>query len=210
MTDKSTIRKNIYRLNQLKIWQLLVLFLIVAFIAGTFLRLNNVGMVERRTAVLAADKSGDKQQITERLYDLQRYSAAHMNSNTGPFYLEHQYQRDTQAILQQAGDDTNPNGNVYARADAICKPRFGQVYSLAYQQCMLTEIDKFPAADNPDTEVKLPEPNMYRYDFASPLISIDFAGLATGVCLAILGVILLRGATLGLLKSMLKRNYRGI
>ena len=55
MTDKRNVRFKIRRLEQVKTWQLLILFVMFAFITATFLRLNNVGMVERREAVYAAD-----------------------------------------------------------------------------------------------------------------------------------------------------------
>ena len=59
MVDKRIARRSIRRLERIKTWQLLILFVLVCFVAATFLRINNVGMVQRRNAVAIADKSGN-------------------------------------------------------------------------------------------------------------------------------------------------------
>ena len=81
MADKGRIKKNIKDLQRIKTWQLIVLLVIVGFISATFLRLNNIVMVQRREAVITADKEGSQDDIVNRLYDLQRYVSSHMNSN---------------------------------------------------------------------------------------------------------------------------------
>jgi uncharacterized SAM-binding protein YcdF (DUF218 family) len=63
------MRKNMKRLQRIKTWQLVILLIIVGFISATFLRLNNIGMIERRSAVLAADEAGKADAIQDRLYD---------------------------------------------------------------------------------------------------------------------------------------------
>ena len=45
--DKKKTKFRIKRLSQIKTWQLVVLLIMSGFISATFLRLNNVGMVER-------------------------------------------------------------------------------------------------------------------------------------------------------------------
>lgn len=210
MTQHITVRKNIRRLKTVKTWQLVLLLILVGFIAATFLRLNNVGMVERRSAVLGADKAGNIDDIQRRLYDLQRYSAAHMNAATGPFFLTHQYERDSQKILAAAADDSNPNGNIYAKADQVCKPQFGNTYSPAYQQCFLDELNKYPAASGIDNKPDLPNQSLYRHDFASPLWSPDFAGWTIVVGIVIILLIVIRFITLAILLMILKRRYRDV
>ena len=59
MADKRVARRNLRRLERVKTWQLLILFVLVCFVAATFLRINNVGMIQRRSAVATADKSGN-------------------------------------------------------------------------------------------------------------------------------------------------------
>ena len=49
--DKRKTKFRIKRLSQVKTWQLVILLIMAGFISATFLRLNNVGMIERREAV---------------------------------------------------------------------------------------------------------------------------------------------------------------
>jgi hypothetical protein len=179
----------------------------VGFIAATFLRLNNIGMVERRDAVLAADKGTDIQTTQTRLYDLQRYVSSHMNADMGTVYLEGQYKRDSQARMDAASNDGNPNGNIYKKAQEVCAPRFSG-FSQAYLQCTLDELSKFNAAGNPVTSVRLPKVDEYRHSFASPLWSADFAGFSVLICVLIIFVILARMTGLLILRTMLKMQNR--
>jgi hypothetical protein len=209
VADKRRVKKGIRQLQRVKTWQLLIVLLLVGFIAATFLRLNNIGMVQRRDAVLAADKTGDQQVMQSRLYDLQRYAATHMNGDTGAFYLEQQYRRDAQKLVDAAKDDSNPNGNINAKAEAICKPQY-TVWSPAYVQCFTDELSKFPPSPDPTQNVKLPSTSLYRYDFAAPAWSPDFAGLSVLVCFVIILMIIARLIGLGILHLLVKRHYRGI
>lgn len=207
--DKRQLRKTIWRLNRVKTWQLLVILALMAFVAATFLRLNNIGMIQRREAVLAADQTGDQETIQNRLYDLQRYSAEHMNANTGEFYLEGQYKRDVEKAIRAASDDSNDQGNIHVKADEVCRPQFA-AWSQQYVQCFTEELAKYPPSLNMEENVSLPSTNLYRHDFASPLWSPDFAGWSVMVCVALIAMIIVRLISLALLNLLLKRHYRGI
>lgn len=209
MADKRRVTHSIKQLQRVKTWQLLILLILAGFVAATFLRLNNIGMVDRRQAVLAADKAGDETVMQSRVYDLQRYTAEHMNADTGPFYLENQYRRDAQRAVDAASSDTNPNGNINAKAEAVCRPQF-TVWSPAYVQCFTDELAKYPPSPDPAQNVRLPTTELYRYDFAAPDWSPDFAGWSVLVCIAIGIMILVRLVSLGILQLLLKRHYRGI
>jgi hypothetical protein len=207
--EKRRIRKTIWRLNRVKTWQLLVVLLLMVFITATFLRLNNIGMVQRRAAVLAADQTGNPETIQSRLYDLQRFSAEHMNANTGEFYLEGQYKRDVERIIKAASDDSNPQGNIHVKADEVCRPQFA-VWSQAYVQCFTDELAKYPPSPDPTQNVSLPSTSLYRHNFASPLWSPDFAGWSVMICIVLILMIIVRLVSLGILNLLLKRHYRGI
>lgn len=185
------------------------MLLLVGFMAATFLRLNNIGMIQRREAVQTADKAGNTADMINRLYDLQRYSASHMNADSGIFYLEQQYKRDVQKIVDAAKNVGNPNGNVNVKADAVCKPQY-TAWSPAYVQCFADELAKFPPSPDPVQNVTLPSTDLYRQNFASPLWSPDFAGWSVLVCIAIIIVIAVRLISLGILRLLLKQHYRGI
>lgn len=196
-------------LQRVKTWQLLILLVIVGFLAATFLRLNNIGMIQRRDAVLAADKAGDTEAIQSRLYDLQRYASSHMNSDTSVFYLEQQYRRDAQKAVDAASNTDNPNGNINAKAEAVCRPQY-TVWSTAYVQCFTDELSKYPPSPDPAQNVTLPSTSLYRYSFVSPLWSPDFAGLSVLVCGIIILLIFTRLISIAVLRILIKRHYRGI
>lgn len=213
MAETRNIRRNVKRLSQIKTWQLVLLLLLMVFITATFLRLNNIGMIQRREAVLSADKnSTDPTIIQTRLYDLQRYVASHMNADMGTIYLEGQYKRDSQKAIDAASDDSNPNGNVFRRAQEICAPRYANLggYSQAYQQCVVSELESFSPAGNPQSSVTLPKADQYRYSYATPVWSPDFAGFSVLICIAILFLIIARLIALGVLKLVLKMRHRGV
>ncbi len=208
LADKRHIRKGIRRLQRIKTWQLLILLILAGFLAATFLRLNNIGMIQRRDAVLSADKEGDVNVIQSRLYDLQRYVFEHANASTGQFYLEHQYRRDAQKAVDAASSDSNPNGNINAKAEAVCRPQYS-VWSPAYVQCFTDELSKYPPSPDPTQNVTLPRVDLYKKEYVSPLWSPDFAGWSLVVCAVIVLMIITRLISLGILRLLLKRHYRG-
>jgi hypothetical protein len=210
VTDKRRVRRSIKDLQYVKTWQLVVLLVLAAFLAATFLRLNNIGMVERRAAVIAADESGDRDQLIQRLYDLQQYVAAHMNTDMGKgVYLETSYNNDYQKWQQSAYGEGNPNGNIYQRAEAICAAQFASS-SAAFIQCTTSEIAKYPAASDPASDGSAPRADSYRHVFASPLWSPDIAGWSVVVCIVLVLLIITRLVTLGILRLMLRRHYKSV
>ena len=139
--------------------------------------------------------------IAEKVKELKKFTESHIvvnfidkNGNTevvfgtGPFYLEHQYNRLALAAIQKAQElasqitDNNPNGNVYAKANEVCRPqaiRNGWHWNSApYIACMTTEIQKYPANDYITNQITASIPNtaLFRYDFASPVWSPTISG----------------------------------
>ena len=166
-------------------------------------------MIQRRDAVLAADK-GDNMQVTQsRLYDLQRHVSSHMNTNMGSIYLEGQYERDSQKVVANAGGNESPNGNVNVQADAACKPRFSG-YSQAYLQCFVDELEKFAPGQSLASTVNLPKVDNYRHSFASPIWSPDFAGFSVLAAIAIAFIIIVRLIGLGVLRMILKFKHNDL
>lgn len=164
-------------------------------------------MIERRDAVYAADEAGNSEATIDRLYDLQRYVAAHMNTSLGAgIYLEASYNRDKQALLDSASADSNPNGNIYKKAQEVCAPQFSR-YSAAYVACTTSELAKYPAASELNNEVKLPQ-DLYRHAFISPIWSPDFAGWSVLVCVALALMIAIRLISLLVLRSILHHHYK--
>lgn len=206
MADRRTIRQNIKRLQAVRTWQLCIILILTVVVAATFLRMNNTGMVARRNAVTAADKSGDQAAITNRIYDLQKYSASHMNASTGVLYLQEQYNRDTKRALEASSSTSSDMARANAEAEAVCHPQF-YGYSTAYLRCFVDELAKHPAASKLP-EASLPNPALYRYNVISPVWSADFAGFSVVACVVIALVILARLISLTVLRILLKRHYR--
>jgi hypothetical protein len=205
--DKRKVRRSIRQLQVIKTWQLVILLILMLFITATFLRLNNTGMVSRRNAIAAADKSGDVDQITQRLYDMQRYSSAHMNASSGVMYLQDQYNRD----VQRQAENASQTGSVKAleirrAAEEVCRPQFNG-WSPAYVQCYVNELNKHPS-DEVTEQITPPSSALYRYDFVSPLWSPDFAGWSALVSLLITVVIVLRIIGLIILRVLLRHHYK--
>lgn len=220
LADKREIHSTIRRIEKVKTWQLVILLLMFSFIAATFLRLNNVGMVERRDAVMAADKAGDNQIIEQRLYDLQRYVSAHMNTDPGKIPLEYSYKRAydqafndfQQNIASQSNNDTVAKIREYCDAQAQQGGwgRFTVTADPRYVSCINEQWDSYPAASQVDYTFTAPSTAPYYHTFLSPTWSPDFPGWTLVICGLILLVIIIRLATLGILKLILKYQYRRI
>lgn len=209
VVNKRQIRFDIGVIKRVETWKLVIVLILLAFIAATFLRLNNIGMADRRQAVYAADKSGNTAAIESRLYDLQRFSNAHMNAESGDVYLQQQYNRDVEAAAKKAQESVNPNNNINAEVNRICQDKVSG-YGPAWIQCFTEELAKYPAAPDLASTITLPNPNLYRYAFAAPLWSPDFAGWSIIACIIIILVIVIRIVSLIVLRLLVRRHYRGV
>ncbi|MDO4780995.1 MAG: hypothetical protein Q4A34_01185 [Candidatus Saccharibacteria bacterium] len=211
MADTRKTRAKIRRLQRLKTWQLVVLFMMTGFMSATFLRLNNVGMVERRQAVYSADEEGSST-LQSRLYDLQRYVASHMNADPGKIALDKSYQRDNQKQKEAYASRvaTTPHADAYAKAEAVCGPKArAQGWrwpDMRYTQCLKEELEKIPGGEAVTKEFQPIPPEPYYHTFVSPAWSPDFAGWS----LVITGVIGLsiawRSVVIVILRMILRRQ----
>ena len=208
MSDTRQIRKTVKQLQMIKTWQLAIVIFLLLFLVASFLRLNNVGMIQRREAVYAADRTGDPNEIRARIYDLQRYAASHMNADTGDFYLQEQYSRDSKVAIDAASRASSASATINAEAEAVCHPQF-HGYSSAYMQCFMNELAKHPASSGLP-EVSLPNPTLYKYNFSSPLWSPDFGGWSLVFAVVLLILIVFRLAGIVFLRLLLKRQYREV
>lgn len=209
MADKKRVRRSIKQLQRFKTWQLVIVLIFMLVLSATFLRLNNIGMIERRNAVAAADASGSPDTIHDRLYDLQRYASAHMNASPGEIYLTELYKRDAQAAIKKSGNTNAPNQDAHKKAATVCDKQFSY-YSSAYVQCFVSELNKYPGASQSVSQVSLPKTDLYRYEFYSPAWSPDFAGFSILISLLIVLVIIGRLISLAILRILLRRHYSSI
>lgn len=220
MAERQRLQRTVKVVEKVKTWQLVILLLMAGFVAATFLRLNNIGMIERRDAVWAADEAGDAKKLKDRIYDLQRYVTSHMNADPGKVQLEHSYKRSydqafaefQQRVADRTGNDTVAKIREYCDTQAA-QGGWGRFTSSAdprYVACINEQWDKYPAASEVDYVFTPPSTAPYYHTFVSPLWSPDFAGWSVVVCLVIVAVIVFRLITLIVLKSIIHIKYRRI
>lgn len=209
MAQRRGVRKTIKNLQRVKTWQLVILLVLMSFVSATFLRLNNVGMVQRREAVINADKQGDGETTRGRLLDLQHYVSGHMNTSQNDVYLASQYERDKTALIQQASAGNESGEVINQKVDAICKPQFSG-YNQGYVDCFAREYAKYAPGSDPVSQVKMPDPDRYRFVFAAPLWSPDFAGFSLLVCGLIVLLIIARAISLVVLRLLLRYRYQDV
>ncbi len=212
---KEFFRKRKWKVK-IKTWVLFLILLVLLPVDATLLRRDHVRMTELRDAVLEADAEEDDEKLATALAELKNFVFSNVVINvveengeqritfgTGPFYLEHQYLRAAKQALEEtekklaSGD--NPNGNVYGMAGEVCRPQAianGWAWdSPGFINCMLTEIQKYPAADDiQDTIVaNFPSTELYRKNYASPIFVLSLTGLMLLLTLIVIVVIFIRG-----------------
>ncbi|MBR2641341.1 hypothetical protein IKD49_02720 [Candidatus Saccharibacteria bacterium] len=204
-----------FKFHRLKTWQLLIILVPLFFVDATLLRFDHIRMTELRDAVLQADMDENDEEITKRLETLKDFVFSNMVINivddngdkkitfgTGPFYLEHQYIRAANRALEEAekniASDNNPNGNIYALASETCKRLAianGWTWDNPnYINCMMSEIQKYPAAAEIQDKIiaSLPSTELYRKNYASPIWAPTWTGFMVLLTLIILVVIFIR------------------
>jgi hypothetical protein len=213
---KHEIKKWLKKLRPLKNWQLFLILVPLLFVSVELLRRDHIKMTELRDAVLAADEEENVEKITESMEALRDFTFSNVVINivddngsqritfgTGPFYLEHLYIRAALTALTEAelsfDSDSNPNGNIYSAASAVCQPqaiRNGWAWNNPnYVNCMVTEISKYPSMDDEIKDnliAKIPSTELYRYNFASPLWAPTLTGFILLLDLIIIVVIFIR------------------
>lgn len=158
---------------KLKNWHLLIILIPLLFITATLLRFDHIKMVELRDAVLAADEDNDQDALISNLNALREFAFSHTIINisekngayelyfgTGPFYLEHTYRRDAEAIKENAK------------------------HKLSKLSRTINDVS--------DSSVILPSTELYRFNFASPILSFTPAGIMIVLCAALIVVIFIR------------------
>lgn len=211
-SEQGRYRKTLRAIQRLKTWQLIILLLIGMLVSATMLRLNNLGMNTRRSAVIAADKEGDKQALQASIVELQRYVTRHMNTNLeNGFFLSETYARDRDAALEAANGETNPSSAVYQQASVECRERWQggrESFRNDYVQCVIERVGTLTPQGDASKTFNLPKADAYRINFASPAWSLDLAGLSVAFCALIVVIIAVRFLSVLLLRALLQRHYR--
>lgn len=210
---KRKLRKS--RFRGIKTWHLCLILIPLIFLAATLLRIDHQKMTELRAAVLSADEEENDEKLSAALENLKNFTFNNTVVNviedngeqkltfgTGPFYLEHKYRRDAELALKEAEqkviDDSNPNGNIYARASSICQPlaiQNGWYWNTPeFISCMTSEIEKYDASDNLIDQITadLPSTELYRKEYVSPIWAPSLSGIIILIILILIVVIFIR------------------
>lgn len=176
--DKSKLHHRLTVLKRVKTWQLIIILVVFGLIAAFLMRQNNLRMVELRQAVTQADADPTADTKTA-LINLQNYVSAHMNTSLGDgVYLQETYQRDYAAAVQAAATATNPNSQLYAQVELECRPVYQRTHSFpAYTQCAHDKLSQLAPNQDALANLKTPPVDLYHYNFVSPIISFDGAGI---------------------------------
>ena len=211
---KEIIRKRKWKIK-IKTWVLILILVVLLPIDATLLRLDHLKMTELRDKVLSADVEEDDEKLASALTGLKEFVFSNIVINiveengvqritfgTGPFYLEHQYLRAAKEALEEAertmASDANPNGNIYGMAGEVCRPQAienGWSWdSPEFINCMLAEIQKYPAASELQDKIiaNLPSTELYRRNYASPLWAPSLTGFMLLLTLIVIVVIFIR------------------
>ncbi len=214
------------KIHKIKTWQLLIILVPLLFVDATLLRMDHIRMTEMRDAVLSADEENNDEEIASGLEKLKSYVFSNIIINvvddngeqriifgTGPFYLEHQYIRAANAALEEAEksvvSDGNPNGNIYGAASEVCRAQaIANGWSWDnpnYINCMMSEIQKYPAADELSNSIvaSLPSTELYCKNFASPIWAPSLTGWVLLITLVIIVVIIIRAVVWVILRLSL-------
>lgn len=204
MVDKKKLHHLLVVLRRIKLWQLIVIFVILLFGSAFLLRQNNLNMVELRNLARQADEeNGD---VHRAVVNLGQYVTSHMNTSLGEgIFLEHSYQRAYDELLRQAANKVNPSSNLYQNAETQCREQFKQSFQL-YLQCVQKKLSELSPGHDPVSSVKPPKAELYRFNFVSPGLSFDGAGIVVLITFLVCLLIILRIVSYVILKLLLKRK----
>jgi hypothetical protein len=190
------------KLRPIKIWYLLIPFLLMSAVAVFALRQNNLHMVELRQAVYTADAQNSD--VEGALRKLRAYVYAHMNTDlsTGadsvypPIQLKYTFQRLQEAQKAKAQQD---NAAVYTQAQAYCEGQNSTDFS---GRNRVPCIEQYVSSHGVKTKT-VPDA-MYKFDFISPSWSPDLAGFSVALAVILLALLVLRVAAGRILMRLTK------
>jgi hypothetical protein len=194
------------QLRRIKTWQLIVALVLLGGLSAFFSRQNNLQMIELRNLVKQADEQN--KDVDKTLLNLQHYVTSHMNTDLGEgVALQNSYERAYTAAVNAAAQSTNPNAALYAQAEAQCQPIFQRTRSFpAYTQCAADILSRLAPGQDALSNIKTPSPDLYKFNYVSPLWSPDLAGI-TVVLTLIAGLMLIfRLVTYYVLRAILRAH----
>jgi hypothetical protein len=160
-------------------------------------------MMERRDALIEADKTGNITEVQEAARGLQNYVAHHMNTQTGKVALQTLYNQEFKKIAEANTIPDVKNGD-YQAAMVKCRqayPRGGT----GWAKCVANSVG---VSEVDITTEPLPSPDAYYVEYVPARWSFDLAGVSIFICFLLIISIILRLITVLILRIILKFKYR--
>lgn len=204
--DKRRLHHIFVRMRGVKTWQLLIIFLVLLGVSAFLLRQNNLRMIELRNLVKKSDE--ENVDVDKALRNLQNYVTSHMNTDLGDgIALQHSYERAYTAAVEAAAKSTNPNAAIYTQVELECRPVYERTHSFpAYTQCAHDKLSQLAPGQDALSALKTPSPDLYRFNFTSPVWSPDLAGFAVLVTIFTSIIIMVRVAAYWILRAILRSH----
>jgi len=174
-------------LAKVKTWHLVVLLIVLAIFSIIFLRLNNVGMINLRDQVIAADASGDNDELQQAATRLQNNVSRHMNTDTGQIALQSSYNNAVRRAFAAANNDIDASS--YGAATDQCK---AVLYASGYQGYAACVANAVGVSESKFTTPELPNPALFYLSYAAPILSFDAAGVVIVLATVVFFVIFLK------------------
>ncbi len=179
---------------------LIAVFIGSATLTVIALRANSQTSQRLYEALLEADQSGEN--VEESLDELRTYIYSHMNTEIGsengihpPIQLQGTYSR---LVSEEQERVDKINDTVYETAQSQCEQQFG---AGSLRDGRVQCVEKYIEQNSVEVSEAV-SPDLYRFDFESPIWSPDLAGYSLLVAVVV-GLILCLRAISALLRKVL-------
>jgi hypothetical protein len=169
------------KIGQLNYWYVFTVFVLSTAVAIYALRQNNLTMIRLREAVYVADKNNVD--VETPLRALRQHIYSHMNSDPSsganaikpPIQLKYRYERLVAAEKQRI---TTVNAQVYTDAQNYCETQNSAFSGRSRVPCIQDYVAKNGVQEKPIDD------SLYKFDFVSPRLSLDVAGISLLISLS--------------------------
>lgn len=190
--------------NHRRFWlwsSLILLAAVLAVLTAVFLRQNNLNMALLRDELVAADETGDIEQVQLAAQRLQNYVAHHMHTMTGRIALQTLYEQAAEQAME-ASKPPEISRDIYMQATNDCKPQLTYGYR-SWASCVATKVGMNTTTTLAVADEVAPDPDLYYVEYAPVRWSADLAGF----CLLLL-VVNLAVLSVGLLVVIIRKLHQ--
>jgi hypothetical protein len=176
----------INKIQNYKWWQFGLIFLMTLPLTAYLLRQNNLQMLRLRDAVVEIDQTtGDIAKIEPALTELRDYVMTHMNATLpAPLELQGSFNNAVERARKQAEQSGQADGGIYRQAQAECERP--EIPLSVRAECIQNYVISNAEPGSEPQQLDIPPKEQFTYNFVSPRLSIDLAGLATVISLSLL------------------------